>query len=450
MDQSPEKLLESKTAEIIRTTVERAGEILPEMKVLYIDFHENPELGGQEIETSKKIIAYLESLGIEILGSEIGLEKKGKDGEQISTGTGVVAVVRGLDSSRSVALRADMDALPVQEDSKNPVKSKIDGAMHGCGHDIHTAALLGTAKLLKELSNKGELPIDVKLMFQPSEEKTFQKESGAVQMVKFMERSGVRDNIEAVFGQHVISLYERGQVNVKEGIQSASSGEIDITLKTKGGHVMNVYEQPSLNRIFSEINTRLYDLFEPLYKENQSIIANTRTDFPKGGYNVLPAEGSSTWVVRISSEMYKSVSKEVLGKIKTVVNEVVEKYSDRDVSVDIKPRPGYRPIVHRDPTLVSMVRNSAKEVIEDVKLTSDFMPAGEDISFYFEELRGKQIPGVFVMVGGANKSKDIPIVAHHAPNFRVDPDVMQEMSALHVAMVLNYTETHKEAPAETR
>jgi len=431
---------------LIKEVVKRAQEIQPEIKALYEDFHENPELGGQEIETSKKIADYLESLDIEIADSHVGIEKKDDNDKVISTGTGVIAIVHGLDRSRSVALRADIDALPVDEDPKNSVKSKKEHLMHACGHDIHTAALLGAAKILKELADKGELPTDVVLLFQPSEEKTFQKESGAVQMIKKLEELGIRKNIEAFFGQHVTPSFEMGKVNIKEGIQVASSGEIDITLKTKGGHVADVYEIPNVNRIFSEINTKLYDIFEPLFKKNQSIVANTRVDYPRGGYNIVPSEGKSTWVVRISSENYKKISKDVLQQIKEVVTSTVEKYSNKDeVSVKIDTRLGYRPIVHRDPALVNIVRDSAKQVIKDATLTDNFLAAGEDFSFYPEDFRGKQIPGAFAMVGSANPENGFPIMNHHTNNFKVDPDVLKDMASLHVAFVLNHSIKDKSA-----
>lgn len=430
----------------IQWAVERAAEIYPEMEAKYMDFHENPELGGQEIETSRKVAEYLESLGIEIVGRNIGLTKEDtrekKEGfDKTSVGTGVVAIIRGTPGGKTVALRADMDALPVKEDPANPVKSKFEGKMHACGHDIHTTALLGAAKILKEMADKGELPGDVVLMFQPSEEKTHQKESGAVQMVKFLQTSGLRSRIDAFFGQHVYSQQERGTVNVKEGIQSSSSGEVDIRLEGKGGHVIDIFggEVANLNVIFSEIHTRLHKIFKPLFDKNKSIVASTRTDFEMpGGYNVIPSSGESTFVVRISDENYRPIAQSVLAQIKAVVEEVVQEYAPDKVNVKISPRMGYRPIVHRDEKLVAITRQSGKQVVSEPVFTEEFMPGGEDYSFYLEELRGRQIPGVFAMVGGANSKKGIPKVAHHARNFKVDPEVLKEMSALHVAFSLNF------------
>jgi amidohydrolase len=346
-------------------------------------------------------------------------------------------------------LRADMDALPMVEDEHNLPKSKKEGVMHGCGHDAHTAGLMGAAKILKDLADKGKLDGDALLLFQSSEEKAHQKESGAVQIIKFLEREGLRDQIKAFMGLHVYGGLEKGKVQLKEGTQMASSGEIDITLTSPGGHIMNVYDTPSLHRIFSKLTLKLEDKFKPMNENKEVLVGSARTSFEGTGYNVLPAEGKSTWVVRVTSPQYKEISSQIADEIKKAVEETIaeEPGTDLDkekIGVEIKRRPGYRPVVHRDPELVKIASESCKDVIENYEQIEKILMGGEDFSFYLEKLRGKQIPGVFAMVGGANPEKGYPKVNHHNSSFKIDPDVTKNLSALYSDFTVNAIKYFKE------
>ena len=239
----------------------RAAELAPQMIKTYEDLHRHPEIGGQEVETAARIKTELERLGIEIVQEKIGNPAFG------FKGTGIIARIRGKEDGPTVALRADIDALPITESKDHKVRSENEGVSHACGHDAHIAGLLGATELLKEYAERGELPGDVILLFQPSEESAVQKESGAVQMVQALERLGLRDEIKAFFGQHVFRSSERGKINVKEGVLNASSGDFKIMLSGAGGHIMNAYEQPNLNSIFSEVTMRLEEYFRPQSQE---------------------------------------------------------------------------------------------------------------------------------------------------------------------------------------
>lgn len=418
-----------------RLIVERAKELGPEMERLYTDFHENPELGGEERETGQKVSAFLKGIGVEIVGEKIGLGTRESESEERSEGTGVVAIIRGKEGGPTIALRADMDALPVQENESNSPCSKRENVMHACGHDTHTAALMGAARILKELADQGRLEGNVVLMFQPSEEKAHQKESGAVQMIKFLEKEGLREDISAFFGLHVYGELERGETKVRDEVQSASSGEVDITLRGPGGHIMNVYEHPDLQSVFSSINLRLKEAFRPLYEDRKALVASARTKYAGSGYNVLPAEAESTWVVRVADPLYRKISKDIVERIRATVDEAVREETERtsgEIEVGIKRRLGYRPVIHRDPELVELARRSAEESIEGYKGNDDgLMMGGEDFSFYLEKFRGREIPGVFVMVGGASPEKGFPKTSHHSPTFRVDPGAIEDMASLY-------------------
>ncbi|MDO8443943.1 MAG: M20 family metallopeptidase [bacterium] len=432
VERSDEHEVETAEAEATNYIRERAAELAPEMIDIQTDIHKNPELGGEEVRTAGKVVEYLRSLGIEVIGQNIGLSTG--EGEDHFRGTGVVGLIRGNGNGKTVALRADMDALPVQEVGTNEPRSAVDGKMHGCGHDVHTASLLGAAKMLQELAQKGQLDGDVLLIFQPSEEKTHQKESGAVQIVRFLEENGWRDKIGAFLGLHVFRSIERGMIRVKEGVHMASSGEIEIKLHASGGHIMNAYEIPNLNVIFSRLTVRLDEVFRPIYEQKKGLIASGRTEFSGKGYNVLPAQGESTWVVRIADPLYREISKDALNQIRTIVQEEAVRSGLGKEDIEVVPRQGYRPVIHRDAELVHMVREAASEVLPNYQLSpqsDQVMFAGEDFSTYLELLRGRQINGVFVQVGGANPAEGIPTGPHHAPDFRVDPNSTVDLAEIY-------------------
>ncbi len=405
-------------SEISKEILEKAKEIEPKLLEYYADFHRHPELGGEEYKTAAQVKKILTELGVEIVGECIG-------------GTGIVAHIRGREGGEAVALRADMDALPIQEDESHELKSENPGVMHACGHDAHTSGLLGAAEILQKLSSEGKLPGDVILLFQPSEERVYNKRSGAVQIIKFLEKEGLRDQIKAFFGLHVASKLERGTVNLKEGVEMASSGEINIKLTGPGGHIMNAYELPNLHVIFSEITVRLRKIFEPLADKKEALVASPATTY-NGEYNVLSSEADSTWVIRVTSPNYKKISSQITEKIKRVISEVLaEEKVEGEVTVEIKRQPGYRPLIHRDPELVKLARDSAGEVIDNLKVEENVLLGGEDFAFYLEKLRDKEIPGAFVMVGAANSEKGITPGSHHTSDFKIDQGVIADLAALY-------------------
>ncbi|MFR3351242.1 MAG: M20 metallopeptidase family protein [Oscillospiraceae bacterium] len=194
----------------------RAAEILPEVIELRRTIHKHPETGFDTGETEKLVNTFLEREHIAILPSELG----------------VLGLIRGQNHDRIVALRADMDALPLQEETGLPYCSQVPGKMHACGHDGHTAMLLGTAKILQEYAD--ELPTDILLIFQPAEEGPGL--GGAVKMVPQIQNTGLADKIVAAFGQHVSNDYPAGFVALKKGPVAASTDSFDITFIGKGGH----------------------------------------------------------------------------------------------------------------------------------------------------------------------------------------------------------------------
>jgi len=443
--------LEKKSRSAEEKILERAKELEPEILEHYTNFHENPELSGQEYETATYIKKYLETMGVEILAEKIGVPIDKEKG-----GTGLIARIRGQEEKSRVALRADMDALPIQEAETHELRSKNKGIMHACGHDSHSAGLLGAAKILKELADKKELPADVILLFQPSEEKTSQKESGAVQMIKSLEKLGLRQDLKAIFGLHVMADRPRGEILLKEGVQTASSGEVDIKLTAPGGHIYKSYEDPNLNQIFSQLTVNLNNIFRDLSINDQTLINSSRTEYNSAGYNVLATQAQGTWVIRIASENYKKLSGAAQLKIKEIAQEVINnawqevnetkrkkgqpEYTVNPIGCEITIRSGYRPVIHRSPELVALAATGAGEVLgPKTKISDQTMLGGEDFSFYLEKLQNKRVDGAFLMVGTAAEEAGYPPVSHHRPDFKVNPAVIKDLSALYSNLALKAT-----------
>lgn len=445
-----EQKAENSAESLSKIILERVKELGPEMEKWYADFHENPELGGEERETSQKVVNFLRGIGVEIVGEKIGLGTKSKETGKFSEGTGVVAIIRGREDGPTIALRADMDALPMQEDKSHSPCSKKDNLMHGCGHDTHIAALMGAAQILKDFSKEGKLEGDVVLIFQPNEEGSRNRESGAVQIIRFLEESGLREKIKAFLGLHVFGEMEKGKIKLNKQIEMASCGGLDIILKGPGGHVTKIYEQPDLEFITSKISLELKNKFRPLYKkEKKALVSSPRPNYLNESYNVLPTEVSSSWSIRIADPLYRKISNEIVSGIKSTVNKIVQEELENvgateGVSVEIKRIPGSPPVIHRSQELVRVAEQSAEKAIKDYKGNEDEMLlTGEDFSFYLEKFRGKTIPGVYVFVGGANPKKGFPKTSLHSPDFKIDPEAIKDLAALHAVFAVKAVEYFK-------
>ena len=421
------------------------------MNNFYNYFHKNPEIGGEEKKTAEKISNYLSDIGVEILGDKIG-------------GEGIVALIKGnIVDGPTIALRADMDALPIAEQAKEnglPV-SDVPGMMHACGHDIHTSGLLGAAKILKSLSDEKQLNGNVLLIFQSNEEKAKIKKDGAVAIIRFLEEQGIRKNIDTFFGLHVAGFVERGTVIIKDGIQMASANTVKIKLEGAGGHQMDIRTLPDIDAMMSALKLELSDLFEPLYESGEAMIESVKTDYPAGPPNILPKYAEKTFVIRISSANYKEINKDVLSQIDSKAQEVVDRYIKKsesmaekkgvvrpagqmEVKISISQEgPGYRPVVHRDANLIKMTELIGQKSLDNFKLVNKSIPASEDFSFYLENFRGKEIPGVYVSVGGANLKKGFPPTMNHASNFQVDPNVVSDVAKFHSIFALSAIEKFK-------
>lgn len=416
-------------------------EMMPEMLEQYKTIHENPELGGEEFETAKLIKAELEKNGIKILAEGLG-------------GAGIVAEIVGNENGPTVALRADIDALQMTENPDHEIKSKTPGKMHACGHDIHTVALLGAAKVLKEMADTEKLNGKVILIFQSNEEKAIVKSGGAISIIKFLEKSGIRKDIKAFFSLHVLSLLERGTVMLSDSLQYAGSSFVDVKFKSMGGHGSQIKVLPDIDYILSDIKVKIADAMVDYWEKDEAVVDSMSPKTIHEADNIILSSGGRSWIVRVINEDYKRISKEIHDKIKEIIQDSVSshiaktiersenkgekrKESDYDVNMEITINPHTRPTIHRDQRLVDIVSESSQSVLENFKRKNEKNLATDDFSFFLEEFRGLEIPGVYMAVGGANTENGYPNVPHHSPNFSVDPESIKDLTEIHISTVLN-------------
>jgi amidohydrolase len=354
--------------------------------------HAHPELSFEEYKTSEFIVSKLKKYQIPFTA---GVVK-----------TGIVALIEGRNPSKKViALRADLDALPITEANTCEYKSQNAGVMHACGHDVHSASLLGAAKILNELRN--EFEGTVKLIFQPGEEKL---PGGASLMIQ----EGVLENPHAqgIFGQHVFPAMEAGKVGFRNGMYMASTDEIYITVKGKGGHAAmpKDYNSPLLiaSRILLELNKTFMQEEQP---------APTVLAFGKivgnGATNVIPDEVYIEGTFRTLNEDWRAKAKI---KMKALAESIAKEMGG---SCEYTIENGYPFLVNDDAT-TSRARAAAevylgKENVEELALRM----TAEDFAFY-----SQKIPACFYRLGTANKAKGITSGVHTA-TFDIDEKALE-------------------------
>jgi amidohydrolase len=354
--------------------------------------HANPELSYVEFETSLFIQSKLTAWGIPF---------------EVMATTGVVGLIKGKNADeRIVALRADMDALPILEENDVPYKSKNAGVMHACGHDVHTTCLLGAAKILNE--TKDDWTGTVKLIFQPGEEKN---PGGASLMIK----EGVLKNPvpEKIFALHVHNILQVGQYSFRGGMVMASTDEIYITIKSNGGHAA----APQLTADTILIASQLVVSLQQIVSRNNSPFNPTVLSITsiQGGNttNVIPAEVKLMGTFRAMSEEWRYKAHEL---IKTQTELLVKAMgAEAVIKIDI----GY-PFVKNDEALSTKARTLAEEFAGAQNVSETELRMGaEDFAYYSHE-----IPGCFFRLGIGNIEKGIKIGVH-TPTFNVDEDAIE-------------------------
>jgi len=370
-----------------------AHHLAPEFISIRHHLHAHPELSYEEYNTSLYIQSKLRDWNIPF---------------EIKATTGVVELIKGKNpEKRIVALRADMDALPILEENDIAYKSTNPGVMHACGHDVHTTCLLGAAKILNETKNDWEGT--VKLIFQPGEEKN---PGGASLMIK----EGVLENPapEKILALHVHPGMEVGQFSFRGGKVMASADEIYITIKCKGGHAAAPQFTADSILIASHLVISLQQIISRNNNPfNPSVLSITAMN---GGNttNVIPSEVKLMGTFRAMDEDWRFKAHEMI--IKQTKDLVAAMGAEAEVKIDI----GY-PFVFNNEAMSSEARNLAETYAgaENVFETELRMGA-EDFAFY-----AHQIPGCFFRLGAGNKSKGITSNVH-TPTFNIDESAIEQ------------------------
>ena len=354
--------------------------------------HAHPELSYQEFETSKFIQQKLTELNIPF---------------EVKATTGVIGLIKGKNpTKRVVALRGDMDALPITEENNVDYKSTNPGVMHACGHDVHTTCLLGAAKILNEL--KDEWEGTVKLIFQPGEEKN---PGGASILIK----EGVLENPapESIYALHVHPTLEVGKLSFRGGMVMASADELYITIKGKGGHAAAPQNTVDTILIASHLIVSLQQIVSRNNNPfNPSVLSITSV---QGGYttNVIPSEVKLMGTFRAMNEEWRFKAHQLITKLATDL--VHSMGGEIDIKIDV----GY-PFVLNNEALSAAARKKGELYLgaENVEETELRMGA-EDFAYY-----SHKIPGCFFRLGAGNKAKGISIGVH-TPTFNIDESAIE-------------------------
>lgn len=370
----------------------RINEIFDELVKIRRDFHMHPELGMEEYRTSTKICEYLDAWNISY--------------EKGIANTGIVGIIKGKQPGKTIALRADIDALPMKEENDTSYKSLYDGKMHACGHDAHTTILLGAAKILKELEN--EINGNVKLFFQPAEETV----GGALPMIQ----EGCMENpkVDYALGLHVMPYIEKGMIELKYDKLNASSDEIIINIKGKSGH--GAYPEKGIDAIAiaGNIIVALQTIVSRNTSPLNSLVISLGTI--KGGTkgNIIADNVTMTGTLRCLDMETRTYAKE---RIKSIVENVTLSLGGTG---EVEINEGYEPLIN-DNEVVDVIKDTAIKTIGEDKIVYKEAPSlgAEDFSYFANRTKG-----AFFHLGCGNKEKGITESIHNC-NFDIDEECLK-------------------------
>ncbi|WP_421763299.1 M20 metallopeptidase family protein [Ekhidna sp.] len=366
--------------------------------------HANPELSFQEFNTANFIESKLKEFGI-------------NDIQRIAE-TGVTFCLEGKDKGKTIALRADIDALPIKEANDVPYQSKNEGVMHACGHDVHTSNLLGVAKILNQLTD--QFNGTVKFIFQPGEEKS---PGGASILIK----EGILKNPEPekILGQHVMPLITEGKVGFRKGKYMASADEVYLTIKGKGGHAAMPESFVDPIAIASQIIVSLQQIVSRM--ANPKIPSVLSFGKIAGGNvnNVIPNEVKIDGTFRTFNEDWR---KQALQKIKDISSAIATSMGG---SCDVHIASGYPFLVNDEDYTQKNIEAAKTYMGEENVVELDLWMAAEDFAFYTHE-----VPGCFYRLGTRNETEGITSGVH-TPTFNIDENALKTGMGLMAYLAIN-------------
>tara|TARA_B100000900_G_C20599288_1_gene724828 strand:+ start:3409 stop:4599 length:1191 start_codon:yes stop_codon:yes gene_type:complete len=377
---------------LVNTIKTMSESFFEEIKTYRRHLHQHPELSFKEYHTADFIENKLREMGVENV--------------QRIVKTGVTFLLEGSSEGKNLALRADIDALPIFEKNKVDYKSKYDGIMHACGHDVHTSCLLGVAKILHQL--KSEFKGSVKFIFQPGEEKA---PGGASLLIK----DGIlKDPIpKAILGQHVMPFIEVGKVGFRPGKYMASSDEIYLTIEGEGGHAAMPEKLVDPVIITSHILIALQQIISRKASPKMPSVLSFGDISSKGSTNVIPDFVNVSGTFRTFDEIWRA---EALVLITNMAEGIA---TSMGAKCKVRIEKGY-PYLFNDPAYTERNISAAQEYlgVENV-VNLDLWMASEDFSFY-----SQNVEGCFYRLGTRNETKSI-ISGVHTPDFNIDEDALK-------------------------
>lgn len=395
------------------TLHKRLEELYPDMVSLRRELHKHPELSFEEVRTPALIAAFYEDLGMDVR-TEVG-------------GRGVVATLNGHRPGKTVALRADFDALPIQDQKDVPYKSTIPGVMHACGHDGHTSTLLYLAQALYE--QKESLEGTVVFIHQFAEELA---PGGAKPMIE----DGCLDGVDVLFGTHLWSGFPTGTIAYKSGELMAAADSFEIVITGKGGHGGIPHEAIDSIVIASQLVGSLQQIVSRAIDPAKTAVLSVGSFHAGVANNVISETATLTGTVRtFDMDVREDIVKRMERMIKSACEAVGAEYS-------FTYKRGYPPVVNHESETKLLA--DVAEKVEDVSETIETEPlmVGEDVSYYMQE-----VPGTFFLTGARCEEMNA-VYPHHHPMFDIDEKAMLIAAKTLGDVTLKYLEVSKETVIE--
>ncbi len=366
------------------------------------DIHKHPELSFQEKRTSKLVAKKLNNLGLDVI------QNVGK--------TGVVGKLKGNIPGNTIALRADMDALPIQETSNVSYKSVNDGIMHACGHDAHTAMLLGAAEALSK--KKNEIKGEIRFIFQPAEEGY----GGA----KYMIEDGAIDGVDEIYGMHVWNYQKSCTVGIKSGPVMAAADIFTIKITGIGGH--GATPQGTVDCVV--VASHLIQALQTIVSRNTNPLESTVVTIGKinGGnnFNIIADE----LILKGTTRAYTQSNKELIKKrMKEIISGIEKSFGAK---IELHYKDGYPPVIN-DNQITEKAKIAAEKIAGINNVQNPYLSmGGEDFSYF-----SNKVPGCFFFLGSAPKNKKLMSTPQHCSHFDIDEEAMLVGSSIFVELALN-------------
>jgi amidohydrolase len=383
--------------------LEQVRTFKPKLVEMRRHFHQYPELAFQEVNSAGYIAEYLSELGMEIRS---GMAK-----------TGVVGLLNGNSPGKTIALRADMDALPISEETGASYASQNEGVMHACGHDGHMACLLGAATILSKLNR--EFSGRVRFIFQPAEEGP----GGARPMIE----EGALEGVDAIIGCHLWFDLPVGTIGFKYGSAMACLDSIDVTIVGKGGHGANPHQTVDAIAVSSQVISALQTIASREVSPVEPVVVTIGTISGGHAYNIIADRVTMKGTVRAINPDLRSTLPE---RIERIIGGIAKAMR---ADYEFKYHFGYPPLINHY-GMTAMVEDVARKIVGPDKVIRVEKPTmgGEDMAYYLEK-----VPGTFAWIGIENSTKGI-CHSHHNAKFDIDEDALVTATQLLVLSAIEY------------